>query len=221
MTVPTLRYPFILGRGVLAGIGVWLGLLVPLWLGWSIKIGTGLRVITGMEVIGVAMVLTVAIMATPRMASWEAFAHHRVKQRVVALIVLGSVVSAALPMVIFQAIDRVPARFLPGLGGLTTDGYQPSVWYFLCTNIIIVGSVGLITIPYVGRLVGSGLAAGALVILFILSANTNVPVGFNAEGPGVQDPGWIPAFVLLTISGLVWWRTVGTSNLARVLDRRS
>ena len=79
-----------------------------------------------------------------------------------------------------------------------------------------MGSVGLIAIPYVGRLVGCGLAAAALVILFILSA-TDVPVGFNAEGPGMQNPGWVPALVLLLIAGVTWWRTVG---LGRMLDRR-
>lgn len=220
MTATTLRCPFVLGRSILPGMGVWLGMLVVLWLGWSIKIGTGLRVITGMEVVGVAMILTVGIMATPRMPSWEAFAGRQVKLRVVTLIMAGSLVTAALPMAIFQAIDHVPDKFMPGVGGLTTDGYQPSIWYFLCTNIIIVGSVGLIAIPYVGRLVGCGLAAAALVILFILSANTDVPVGFNAEGPGMQNPGWVPALVLLLIAGVTWWRTVGTSNLGRMLDRR-
>ncbi len=215
-------HPFLVGR-VVATLPV-LAILtfVFSYLVWYATIDTDHCGVAVPELLVVGFVVTSACVLSPRMATWEALAVPQVRR--LAAVIAGAVlaVSAVTPMLLFLAVTRLPRGVVPRSGSFALDEIDAHVWFPLVANVMIVGSIAMIGVAHLGRVIGTVVSIATHAVLFWLSSTTKAMTPYTALcSTETGAPVWFPAVALSITALVIWYRTGGSTPLAQRFDPRS
>jgi hypothetical protein len=164
---------------------------------------------------GCAAMLAI-VTCTPRMGTWEATGQ-RHPRRLAALVCGVAVASASLtPLFVGFLVTKLPASFVPGSARFPPAELDSQMWEPIVSNVLLLGFVSMLLVPYLGRALGCGTAVSACAALALAGLAGVSPAIYSVQRADVQEhPYPIVGAVLAVFAIRVWIVTGGQSNLAR------
>lgn len=214
-------HPFLVGRAILPLVPLFAVTYATAFLLWHAAISFDRCSVSLTELSAVASVIVGGCLISPKMATWEALSAPKVRlaSGLIALAMLTS--AATLPIGLSAAITHLPANTVPQSSSFDLDEITLGLWLPNVANILVVGTIGLVAVATLGRVVGVLASAITYVVLIWLSMDSHIMTPYTPLcSTDTGGPVWVPATSLTIAAIAIWCRTGGSTVIARYLDPR-